>query len=220
MSQLPRERVTPSATFERVGVDLSGPYTIKASPLRFDRTMKIWVANFVCLSTKAAHLEIVNSLSTEHFLAAFSRFCSRRGTCCEVWSDNGTNFVGANRALRETWEKIIKDCEMRTAIQEISWKFIPRHSPTFGGLWEACVKSMKYFVKRMMGTRNLTYEEFNTLLCQIEALMNSRPLFKNPLNPEEGPQTIFHRRCGKNTTYQKVVHDSPHTVGILGEVQD
>lgn len=134
MSQLPKERVTPGSTFQKIGIDLCGPFTIKASPLRYERKMKVWVVNFICLVTKAVHLEIVSSLSSEHFLAAFSRFCGRRGTSSEIWTDNGTNFVGASRVLKQTWTAILKESENKTALQEIRWKFIPRHSPTFGGL--------------------------------------------------------------------------------------
>lgn len=193
MGQLPRERITPANTFDKTGVDLCGPFAIKASPLRNDRSIKVWVVTFVCLVTKAVHLDIVSSLSSEHFIAAFGRFCSRRGTSSEIWSDNGTNFVGANRLLRETWTKILQSCQNHTSIQEVKWKFIPRHSPTFGGLWEASVKSLKYFVRRMANVTNLTYEEFTTLLCRIESLMNSRPLFSNPLTPYDPPAlTPFH----------------------------
>lgn len=193
MSQLPKERVESGAIFEKVGVDLAGPMQIKANNLRNSKIIKIWVAVFVCLVTKATHLEIVSSLTTEDFLAALSRMTSRRGQIKEIWSDNGTNFQGASRIFKESWDTIVENCIDKLSIQEVKWKFIPRHSPTFGGLWEACVKSMKYFVKRMEPTTNFTYEEFYTLLCRIESLLNSRPLYSNPVEPSESLSlTPFH----------------------------
>lgn len=193
MSQLPKERVESGAVFEKVGVDLAGPMQIKASNIRNNKVIKIWVAVFVCLVTKATHLEIVSSLTTVDFLAALARMTSRRGPVKEIWSDNGTNFQGANRMIKEAWNLVVEECIDKLSIQNVKWKFIPRHSPTFGGLWEACVKSMKYFVKRMEPTTNFTYEEFYTLLCKIEALLNSRPLCTNPVEPSDSLSlTPFH----------------------------
>lgn len=94
MGQLPKERVKPSLPFYNIGVDLCGPFSIKASPLKFDRTIKVLVLAFVCLITKAVHLELTTSLSADNFLAALSRFTSRRGTPQLTWSDRGTNFIG------------------------------------------------------------------------------------------------------------------------------
>lgn len=77
------------------------------------------------------------------------------------------------------------DAEKSTIIQELAdvlttnntlWHFIPPHSPNFGGLWEAGIKSAKYHIKRMTGTATLTYEEMATLLSQVEACLNSRPI--------------------------------------------
>lgn len=193
MSHLPPERVEIGGVFEKVGVDLAGPMQIKASTLRTNKVVKIWIAVFVCLVTKAVHLEIVSSLTAEEFLAALTRLTSRRGQVKEIWSDNGTNFQGANRQIKQAWKSIVDKCIDITSIQEIKWKFIPVSSPTFGGLWEACVKSIKYFLKRMGSTTNFTYDQLYTLLCRIEALLNSRPLYPNPVEPSESLSlTPFH----------------------------
>lgn len=96
MGQLPVERITQSRSEneEKIGVDIFGPFTIKASPLRirFDGTTKVWFVNFVCLVSKAVYLNLVSSLPTESFLVAFNGFCCRRGTSSEIWSDKGTHF--------------------------------------------------------------------------------------------------------------------------------
>jgi len=109
MGNLPRERVTPARPFQRTGIDYAGPILIRTGKGRGHRTHKGFIAVFICLSSKAVHLEVVSDYTTEAFLAAFRRFISRRGLCCEVFSDCGTNFVGANRQLREMFRASTAD---------------------------------------------------------------------------------------------------------------
>lgn len=97
---------------------------------------------------------------------------ARRGQIKQIHSDNGTNFVGANNLLRE----IYKTSEWAQDVLHINWKFQPPLSPHHGGLHEAAVKSAKHHLKRTIGTTNLTIEEWFTLLAQVEACVNSRPL--------------------------------------------
>lgn len=134
----------------------------------------------MCLSSKAIHLELASDLSSKCFLAACSRYIARRGPCSNVYSDNGTNFVGGNKQLKLDFIKCINEIETEVAttlaIQEIKWHFIPPGSPHFGGLWEASVKSMKFHLKRIIGHSILTFEELYTLLVQMEGTLNSRPL--------------------------------------------
>ncbi|GBM55270.1 hypothetical protein AVEN_272341-1 [Araneus ventricosus] len=129
-------------------------------------------------AVKAIHLEIVNSLSTEAFIGALKRFISRRGRPSDIFSDNGTNFVGANNELlkilkglfkRESAEKF----EDFLASEGIKWHFNPPATPHFGGLLEAGVKSLKGHLKRVVCNTILTHEEFFTLVTQVEAVLNS-----------------------------------------------
>ena len=112
--------------------------------------------------------------------AAFRRFISRRGACTDIYSDCGTNFVGASKELQVLLNKNKKSLP-QDLIQTLTsicteWHFIPPGSPNFGGLWEAGVKSVKYHLKRIMHDRILSFEVLATLLCQIESVLNSRPL--------------------------------------------
>ncbi|XP_026743662.1 uncharacterized protein LOC113505243 [Trichoplusia ni] len=99
MADLPKPRVTPSRPFTHTGVDFTGQVEVKANKGRGIKTTKGYIAIFICLATKAIHLELVSDLSTPAFLAALKRLCARRGTPKHLYSDNGTNFVGAAKTL-------------------------------------------------------------------------------------------------------------------------
>ncbi|KAL6417917.1 hypothetical protein ACFW04_011576 [Cataglyphis niger] len=179
MGDLPRLRVTPARPFLRTGVDYAGPIQLRTTKGRGHRSYKAFIAVFVCLSTKAVHLEVVSDYSADAFLAALRRFTARRGLCRSLQSDCGTNFVGADAQLRAFFtasnpaQRRIAD---QLANDRIQWRFNPPSAPHFGGLWEAAVKSLKHHLRRVLGESTLTYEEMSTLLAQIEACMNSRPL--------------------------------------------
>ena len=181
MGNLPHVRVSPCRPFANVGIDYAGPFVLKESGRRNARTFKGYFCLFVCMSTKAVHLEPVSELSTGAFLATFDRFVSRRGLCRAVYSDCGTNFLGASRHLGEVTEfwrtkDVQRDIGCKLAQRSVEWNFIPPGAPHFGGLWESGVKRVKFHLTRVIGERPLTYEEFATVLCKIEAILNSRPL--------------------------------------------
>jgi len=139
---------------------------------------KAYIAIFVCMATRAVHLEIVDGYSTPAFLGAYARFAARRGLPASIYSDNGTTFVGADREMTVAFRAALRDpnFQNRTAADNVSWHFIPPAAPHFGGLWEAGVRSVKHHLRRMVGAHTLTFEEMYTLLCGIEACLNSRPL--------------------------------------------
>ncbi|XP_071576379.1 uncharacterized protein [Temnothorax nylanderi] len=177
--QSSKRRVTPARPFLRTGLDYAGPILIRTSKGRGHRAHKAFIAVFVCLCTKAVHLDVVSDYTTEAFLAAFRRFISRRGLCEELFSDCGTNFVGADRALKELLRASSADGRRlahAAATEGIKWHFNPPAAPHFGGLWEAAVKSTKFHLRRVIGETTLTFEEMSTFLAQVEACLNSRPL--------------------------------------------
>ena len=195
LGQLPAERVTPGAVFERVGVDYAGPLLVKYGTVRKPVILKAYICVFVSLSVKAVHLEAVSDLTSEAFVAALRRFVARRGTPTLIWSDNGTNFVGANRELKEIYE-FLSQQEVNGSIADvcsglgIEWRFIPEHGPHFGGLWEAVVKSTKTHLRRIVRDVKLTFEELSTVLAQVEACLNSRPLVSVNVPDEDGIQVL------------------------------
>lgn len=146
MGDLPKCRVTVAEPFEKTGIDYAGPILLKEG--RHKAPVKAYIAIFVCLCTKAIHLELVTSMSTDSFMAALHRFVGRRGNVSELRSDNGTNFIGDQRELKELREmlqsqilnrKMDEFCQAR----RMQWCFNPPKAPHQGGLWEAGVKSAK-----------------------------------------------------------------------------
>jgi len=178
MGDLPSPRVNPSPPFSHTGVDYAGPFSILPFVGGGQRPRKHYVALFICLATKEIHLECVEDYATTGFLAAFRRFVSRRGLPSHLYSENGTNFRGADRELQVVFEAVSSDPTLQVALANdgIRWHFIPPSAPHFGGLWEAGIKSFKFHLRRMVGSRTLSKTEFATLLCQIEACLNSQSL--------------------------------------------
>ena len=204
MGNLPCFRVNPAPTFYHTGVDFAGPYKIKDRKGRGCKVTKAYVCVYVCMVTKAVHLELVSDCTKDAFLACLRRFISRWGKPAEIFSDNGTNFVGANNELKELGDFLkneASDLEILIDDLDIKWKFIPAYSPHQGGLWEAGVKSMKFHLKRVLWNTNVTFEELYTLLTQVESLLNSRPLTSISNDPNDlNPLTPAHFLIGRKLT--------------------
>ena len=134
----------------------------------------------MCFATLALHLEAASDLSTASFLAAFHRFVARRGCPRIVYSDNGTNFAGATKAVQQEEARVLASVADKARRELVDghpeWRFISPGAPHMGGLWEAGVKSVKTLFRKVIGSHRLTYEELTTVLARIEAVLNSRPM--------------------------------------------
>ena len=151
---LPEDRVKYSRPFSVCGVDYAGPLQVRVANSR----AKVWIALFVCGVTRAVHLELVRSLSTDDFLLAFRRFVARRGCPAKMRSDKATVFVAGAKVL------------------SIPWVFNPPAAPWFGGFYERLVGTIKRPLKKVLGKAFLREEELFTVLCEVEAAVNDRPL--------------------------------------------
>lgn len=204
MGDLPADRVNPQPVFSQVTTDFAGPFLIKSSTLRNAKLLKAYFCIFVCLSTKAVHLEAVSALTTEAFLAALQRFISRRGTPVLIRSDCGTNYVGSRNHLIEVQNFLTANNDAIThklANQHVTWLLNPPKGPWFGALHEINIKSTKQLLYRVIGEQHLTFEEFSTLLTRIEAVLNSRPLCPLSSDPSDfQPLTAGHFIIGRPLT--------------------
>jgi hypothetical protein len=176
MADLPSDRVTPDvAPFKVVGIDYFGPFEIKQRRC----TVKRYGVIFTCLKVRAVHLEIANSLDTDSCINAIRRFISRRGMPEVIRSDHGTNFVGAERELREELDKWNQTQLNNFMLQgNIDWKFNSPAASSFGGVWERLIRSVRKVLYSIMHEQNVRLDDENlrTLFCEVEAILNGRPI--------------------------------------------
>ncbi|XP_026684915.1 uncharacterized protein LOC103516813 [Diaphorina citri] len=190
---LPGNRVRNAKIFEVTGIDFAGPLYVKSD---HKTTKKVWICLFTCAVYRAVKLELVSSLSTDSFIQAFRRFCSRQGRPQVVYSDNGTNFVGFHSVSEKLdWDDIAK----HASAKKIEWRFNPPSSPWWGGWWERLIGILKSLLRRVLGHLSVDYEEMSTLLCECESVINSRPLTYMSDNAEDlavlTPAMFLHE-CG------------------------
>ena len=177
MADLPVQRITGfSKPFQFTGLDYFGPLIAKRARSRVKR----WGCIFTCMVTRAVHLELSDSLDTSDFIMTLRCFIGRRGAPAELFSDNGSNFRGADRELRDNLRCLDQDKIIDFSLQNcMTWNFIPPHAPHFGGAWESLVKSVKRSLSAILKEQIVTDTVLRTTLVEVEAIMNSRPLTYN-----------------------------------------
>ena len=174
MADLPQDRVTPGEPpFSHVRVDCFGPFITK----RGRSEVKPYGCVFTCLAIRAIHIEVLFSLDTDSFMNALRRFISRRGRPISMRSDNGTNFVGADKELKKAVASWNQDrLNKFFSNNDITWKFNPPLALHMGGIWERMVQSIKRVLSGLTREQALDDESLSTLMCEAEAIVNSRPL--------------------------------------------
>ncbi|XP_055588978.1 uncharacterized protein LOC129741278 [Uranotaenia lowii] len=173
MSPLPAARLRAFCKpFSFVGLDYFGPTQVRVGR----STVKRWVALFTCLTIRAVHLEVVHSLTTTSCKMAMRRFIGRRGSPVEVYSDNGTNFLGAKNDLIEECKTINDELATTFTNAFTKWYFNPPSAPHMGGAWERLVRSVKTAFYAMTTSRTPNEETFSTVIVEAESVVNSRPL--------------------------------------------
>ena len=183
MASLPEDRITPSKPpFTYTGVDCFGPFEVRRGRTKVKRYGVI----FTCLTLRAVHIEVASSLDTGSFISALRRFIARRGQPEEMRSDNGGNFVRGERELREAineWNQSqIHDFLLQ---RNIKWTFNPPAGSHHGGVWERCIRSVRKVMKALIKEQLLDDEGLNTLMCEVEAIINGRPITKLSDDPRD-----------------------------------
>lgn len=182
MAKLPEARLASFCPpFTYTGVDYFGPMMVTVGR----HTEKRYGALFTCLTVRAVHIEIVNTLNTSSCIIAIRNFICRRGTPREFFSDNGTNFISAEREIRESIKEVDKNVLIRKfTTATTKWNFIPPSSPHMGGAWERLVRSIKTVLYNIMPTRTPNEELLRGMLAKVENIINSRPLVYVPVEHE------------------------------------
>lgn len=173
MADLPSARLRlHKPAFYSTGVDCFGPYTVRVGR----RNEKRWGVIFKCLTTRAVHLDLLSSMDTDAFLMALRRFVARRGKPYELLSDQGTNFRGGERELKEAFASLQPELQTQLAPQQIKFAFNPPSAPHFGGCWEREIRSLKRALEVTLGAQTVTEEVLMTVLIEVEEILNSKPL--------------------------------------------
>ena len=190
---LPPIRVQTEPPFTYTGVDFAGPLYVKTND-PIPNSDKVWICLYTCCVTRAVHLDLVPNLSTHTFLYSFRRFAARRGLPRRMISDNGKTFKAAAKTLKVimTDEKVVA----QLAERRVEWTFNIKRAPWWGGVFERLVRLTKRCLRKMIGKTKLRHDELLTLLVEVEAIVNSRPLtFVSP-NDLEDPLTPSHLLTG------------------------
>ncbi|GBO00420.1 hypothetical protein AVEN_124792-1 [Araneus ventricosus] len=213
---LPGDRVQDASVFQITGIDYAGPVLLR-------EYQNAWICLFTCAVYHCVNLELVTSLTTDTFVQAFHRFVARRGKPSIIYTDNGTNFVGACNALASI---DFNEVSRKGADKRIIWKFIPPGAPWWGDWWERLIGMVKRVLRKILGRACLNYEEMYTVLCNctngesrrvrlkvqngevIRAVQNLYPLELS--STEELPSKFNQNcRCKNISPEQTSIDDAP-----------
>ena len=173
MAPLPSARVAPTdPLFTHVGVDYFGPLFVKQGRSQVKR----YGCLFTWLTMRAVHIEVAHTLEADSFICTYQRFVSHRGKPKEIYSDNGTNFTGAERELREALERL-DHAKIYNSLRsnDVQWSFNPPEASHQGGIWERMIRSIRKILDALLKEQLVNDETLSTLLCEVERNLNDRP---------------------------------------------
>ena len=174
MAPYPPSRIEEFSPFTYTGLDYFGPLYIKVNGV----TQKVWVCLFTCLAVRAVHLEVIHDLSAQQFVLCLRRFIARRGKPKEIISDNASQFKLAKSTVEEAWQfaTTSPDTQSYLANEGITWSFIIELAPWMRVFYERLVGLVKQALRKSIGKICLNVVQLETILTEIEAVINSRPL--------------------------------------------
>ncbi|XP_028412562.1 uncharacterized protein LOC114535455 [Dendronephthya gigantea] len=192
MALLPPDRLEPAPPFTNCAVDYFGPFVIKECC----KELKRYGVLFTCMASRAVHIQVAVSLDTDSFINALRRFLSRTGPIRQLRSDQGTNFVGAKRQLREALEELDHD-KIRQQLQHVNcdWFEFNINVPSashMGGVWERQIRTVRNVLSAILerNAAQLNHEALLSFMCEAEAIVNSRPLTVEYINDPKSPTPL------------------------------
>lgn len=173
MCDLPKERLTPEAPFTYTGMDVFGPFHVKEGR----KEVKRWGLIFTCLSSRAIHLETLNEMDTDSFINGLRRFTCRRGKVRQLYSDQGSNFIGAKNEFQLN-EDAIKSFLLKNDCDLVSFKFNVPSASHMGGVWERQICMVRTVLVSLLKTQGTQLDDksLRTLFVEAQNIVNSRPL--------------------------------------------
>ena len=187
MADLPSSRVKPDEpAFSSTGMDYFGPFEIKQGR----STRKRYGVIFTCMSSRAVHIEVADTMETSSCIDAIRRFIARRGNVKDIYSDNGSNLVGACNELRRSIKELNQSrIDHFATCHDIKWHFNPPAASHHGGVWERQIRTVRKIICAILNEQYLrtcrTEEQLRTLMCEIETTINSRPLTRTSDDPND-----------------------------------
>jgi hypothetical protein len=202
MASLPKDRITPGQSpFTNVGIDCFGPFYVKRGRGREKR----YGCLYTCLTIRAIHIEKLHSLDTDSFINSLRRCIARRGVPDLIRSDNGTNFVGGQRELQEAMDQWNASRKTKDFLlqRNIKWEFNPPTASHMGGVWERQIRTVRKSLNAIMKEQVLDDEQLDTLFCEVEAIVNNRPITPVSTDPKDDepltPSHLLLLRSGPKT---------------------
>ena len=174
--RLPPERITPDKPpFTFVDIDCFGPFLVKRGRSQFNRYGVI----FTCLTIRAVHIEVIHSMNTDSFADSLRRFIARRGRPEIIRSDNGKNFTsGGNEDRKAILQWNQRNIHEFLVQRNVQWIFNPPKVSHIGGVWERVIRSVRKVIGALLKKQIMNDEGIATLMCEVEAIINARPLTK------------------------------------------
>ena len=178
LADFPKERMSEESPFTYCGVDLFGSFLVKDGR----KEVKRYGALYTCLSSRAIHIEVVYSLSTDSFIMSLRRLVGRRSNVRIIRSENRSNLVGASTELTRAYQEMdhikIDNLLKENGGEWMIWKRNPPLSSNMGGVWERQIRSARAILNSLLKTHgsSLSDDYLQTLLVEVEAIINSRPL--------------------------------------------
>ena len=182
MADIPKDRLQiHQPAFHSSGVDIAGPFLVK----RARSEVKRYLAVFTCLTMRAVHIEVLESLESSSFMNACRRFFARRGPIAKLRSDNGTTFRGSERQLREAireWNESVADQFLQKGVE---WSFQTPYASSQSGIWERIIRAARWHLRHILKQQVVGEETFHTVVVEVEAILNSRPLLPCSDDPND-----------------------------------